>query len=279
MIRHGARQKIEVDERVRYLHFGNDVTAVRKTSGSGENQCRKIRDVNLRGQSVNANSLCSTLIKMTAQKAGGGSSSGLGAFWKTELAKNPDLSLPARMKLGPTDANCPESETCLRPSEVSQRDNSSSKDIWKTPSLGTRRWRDGEGGEAPTRPPKWVRCDFTNGAVRGPSNSPCHALSRVGVVGREVSSTSVVSSQIGNSAEAPLEVSFVWRNDEPEWLGAERERERRLCGALDRGTGTGRAAGVGVVGFLRRASFPEGRADINLGGVTLAGEDTTRVRE
>lgn len=36
---------------------------------------------------------------------------------------------------------------------------------------------------------------------------------------------------------------------------------------------------MGVVGFLRRASFPEGWADINLSGVTLAGEDTVKARE
>jgi hypothetical protein len=39
----------------------------------------------------------------TAQKAGGGNSSGLGEFWNTELAKNPALSLAARVTLGPTD--------------------------------------------------------------------------------------------------------------------------------------------------------------------------------
>lgn len=115
--------------------------------------------------------------------------------------------------------------------------------------------------------------------MRGPPNSPCHVLSLVGVVGREVSSTSVVSSQIGNSVAAPAAESLAWRDDALEWLGAERERERRLCEAPERGTGTGLAAGVGVVGFLRRASFPEGWADINLSGVTLAGEDMVKARE
>jgi len=79
------------------------------------------------------------IITKTAQKAGGGNSSGLGEFWNTELAKNPVLSLATRVALGPTDP-CflgiePNNFFCS--SEVSEvEDMSSSKDMLKTPSLG-----------------------------------------------------------------------------------------------------------------------------------------------
>jgi hypothetical protein len=68
----------------------------------------------------------------TAQKAGGGNSSGLGEFWNTELAKNPALSLTTRVALGPTDPGFlgmkPNNFFCS--SEVSEVDAmSSSKDM------------------------------------------------------------------------------------------------------------------------------------------------------
>jgi hypothetical protein len=74
-----------------------------------------------------------------AQKAGGGNSSGLGEFWNTELAKNPALSLPPRVTLGPTDPCLLDMKPCnffcsSEPSEVDAI--SSSKDMLKTPSLG-----------------------------------------------------------------------------------------------------------------------------------------------
>lgn len=81
--------------------------------------------------------------KGAAQKAGGGSSSGLGEFWNTELAKNPALSLPARVALGPTEPNRfgGKPKSFLSSSEASEVvDISSSKDMWNTPSLGVRRW-------------------------------------------------------------------------------------------------------------------------------------------
>lgn len=70
--------------------------------------------------------------KKSAQKAGGGNSSGLGEFWNTELAKNPALSLTARVTLGPTDPGFldikPNSFFCS--SEASEVDAmSSSKDM------------------------------------------------------------------------------------------------------------------------------------------------------
>lgn len=80
-----------------------------------------------------------------------------------------------------------------------------------------------------------------------------------------MSSTSVVSSQIGNSGEKLPKERLCVCDRVLELVGAERERWWRWWWALERGTGTAREAGVGVAGgcvagFLRRASFPEGRA-------------------
>lgn len=77
----------------------------------------------------------------TAQKAGGGNSSGLGEFWNTELAKNPALSLPVRVALGPTEPKRfgGKPKSFLASSEASEVvDISSSKDMLNTPSLGVR---------------------------------------------------------------------------------------------------------------------------------------------
>lgn len=73
----------------------------------------------------------------TAQKAGGGSSSGLGEFWKMELAKNPDLSFPTRDILDPTDPKRlgARPNNFLASSEESEWKVSSSSDRVKTPSL------------------------------------------------------------------------------------------------------------------------------------------------
>lgn len=161
--------------------------------------------------------------KRAAQKAGGGSSSGLGEFWKTELAKNPDLSLLTRVELGPTDENRlgGRPQNCLSSSEASE---SSSKDMLKTPSLGVRRWRDVGDGVAPAARLKGNSCAAERGAEWGPPNpSGCQVLSRVGVEGGEESSTSVVSSQTGNSGEK-IPKERLCTDEAVELLGAERER-------------------------------------------------------
>ena len=66
-------------------------------------------------------------------------------------------------------------------------------------------------------------CEAESGAVRGPPNArEYQELSRVGVEGGDVSSTSVVSSQTGNSGEKFAEDRGC--KDVLELVGAERER-------------------------------------------------------
>ena len=94
----------------------------------------------------------------------------------------------------------------LRPSiALSEDEESSSKDILNTPSLGERKccpWRRDE-GEGVTIPAGKLNPDVNvRGAVRGPSsyasNVCCHVpMPRVGVAGGVRPSASVVSSQTG----------------------------------------------------------------------------------
>ena len=94
----------------------------------------------------------------------------------------------------------------LRPSvALSEDEESSSKDMLNTPSLGERKcclWRRNE-GEGVTILVRKLNPDVkVRGAVRGPSsyanNVCCHVpVPRVGVVGGVRPSASVVSSQIG----------------------------------------------------------------------------------
>ena len=172
------------------------------------------------------------------QKAGGGNSSGLGEFWNRELAYNAALAA--------FDAElCALLEACTKflrfwlcpgldfgPNSIlssslalsEEEEKSSSKDMLKTPSLGVRRWRDVGDGVAPAARLKGNSCAAERGAEWGPPNpSGCQVLSRVGVEGGEESSTSVVSSQTGNSGEK-IPKERLCADEAVELLGAERER-------------------------------------------------------
>jgi hypothetical protein len=144
-------------------------------------------------------------------------------------------------------------------------EESSSKDMLNTPSLGERKccpWRRDEGEGVVIILGKLNPDADVRGAVRGPSSNDnsvcCHVpVPRVGVVGGVKPSTSV-SSQIGKPPAAGEEA-----------VGAERDIVECVCACpfllLLRGTGTAfDGAGVGdplaVAGWRRRASFPEGFA-------------------
>lgn len=232
--------------------------------------------------------------------AGGGKSSGLGEFWKFELAKNPGLFTDL---LNPTGVDAAEAwrllgrspMRALSSSDASDDDEVlSSMDMSKIPSLGdlTCCLLCGEGVDVVGKKGDPAKVE-ARGAVRGPSSTrdccqvPLADFSLVGVVGGDgtsSSSSSVRSSQMGKApSPMDMECDKPGRAGMADVTGSERERLRAPLGSRvrclpPRGTGTDlEGGGVGVPEasgpvWRRRASLPEGRAE-SLGVAAFDGWD------
>lgn len=175
-------------------------------------------------------------------KEGGGRSSGLGEFWKLELAKYAaaaaaalSLSDSVRETVGRLRGSM--AKSAFKSSEPTPPvDASSSEDMAKTPSLGTRAcflaFLDAtELGEVLLKGKDLV--DAVMGAVRGPSSKAKRALERVrrvGVEGGDMSSASEsfpaseTSSQIGKTSGGSDDALTGIRCGTWSPVGAEREK-------------------------------------------------------
>lgn len=221
--------------------------------------------------------------------AGGGKSSGLGEFWKLELAKNPGLLTDL---LIPTGVDAAEAWRLLGSSPMRALSSSdasdddevlSSMDMSKMPSLGDLTCcllLCGDGVDDVGKNGDVAKVE-ARGAVRGPSSKrvccqvPLADFSLVGVEGGDgtsSSSSSVRSSQMGNApSPMDMECDKPGRAGMADAMGSERERLRAPLGSRarclpPRGTGTDfEGGGVGVPEasgpvWRRRASLPEGWA-------------------